>query len=144
MNGKFYDLPQEKQHTIINAALHVFAKYDYRKASTDEIAALAGISKGLLFHYFTNKKGLYLFLYQYATDFFIKEMSRLHDYTETDFFRLLVNAQMCKLAVLSKHPDILLFMIQAYFEESSAVKNEIDKSFGAIVSDSSHRFLERA
>ncbi len=144
MNGKFYDLPQEKQHTIINAALHVFAKYDYRKASTDEIAALAGISKGLLFHYFTNKKGLYLFLYQYATDFFIKEMSRLHDYTETDFFRLLVNAQMCKLAVLSKHPDILLFMIQAYFEESPAVKNEIDKSFGAIVSDSSRRFLERA
>ena len=88
MNNKFFDLPQEKQNTIINAALHVFAKYDYKKASTDEITSLAGISKGLLFHYFENKKGLYLFLYKYAISFFIKEMSSMHDYTETDFFKI--------------------------------------------------------
>ncbi|MGN0407341.1 MAG: TetR/AcrR family transcriptional regulator [Bacteroides sp.] len=144
MNNKFFDLPQEKQNTIINAALHVFAKYDYKKASTDEITSLAGISKGLLFHYFENKKGLYLFLYKYAISFFIKEMSSMHDYTETDFFKILVNAQMCKLAVLSKHPDIMLFIVQVYYEESPVVKDEIDKGFSAIIADSSRRFLERA
>lgn len=144
MNGKFYDLPHEKQKRIINAGLHVFAKYDYKKASTDEIANCAGISKGLLFHYFENKKELYLFLYQYATEFFVKEMSKQHDYAETDFFRILVNAQMCKLAVLSEHPDIMLFIMQAYFEECPTVKDEIDTSFGVIVAESSRRFLERA
>ncbi len=143
MNNKFFDLPQEKQNTIINAALHVFAKYDYKKASTDAITSLAGISKGLLFHYFENKKGLYLFLYKYAINIFIKEMSSMHDYTETDFFKILVNAQMCKLAVLSKHPDIMLFIVQVYYEESPVVKDEIDKSFSAIIADSSRRFLER-
>lgn len=144
MNKKFYDLPQEKQDAIINAALHVFAKYDYKKASTDEIVSLAGISKGLLFHYFENKKGLYLFLYQYATDYLVREMRKQHDFSETDYFRIVVNAQMSKLAVLSKHPDIMLFLVQAYYEESPVVKNELDKSFGMIVTDSSQRFLERA
>ena len=144
MNTKFYDLPQEKQDTIINAALHVFAKYDYKKASTDEIVAVAGISKGLLFHYFENKKGLYLFLYQYAADVLIREMRNQHDFSETDYFRIVVNAQMSKLSVLSKHPDIMMFLIQAYYEESPVVKNELDKSFGMIVADSSKRFLERA
>ena len=38
-----------------------------KKASTDDIAAKAGISKGLLFYYFHNKKELYLYLLEYAT-----------------------------------------------------------------------------
>lgn len=144
MNEKFFNLPQEKQKNIINAALHVFSKYDYKKASTDEIARLAGISKGLLFHYFDNKKGLYLFLYDYACKFLIKEMSAAHDYNETDFFRIMVNAQMGKLAVLSEYPDIMLFIMKAYFEEDPAVKGELDTSFVSIVAQSSQRFLERA
>ena len=45
MNQKFFDLPEEKQQRIINSALTVFSKYDYKKASTDEIVRLAGISK---------------------------------------------------------------------------------------------------
>ncbi len=46
MNEKFFALPEEKRHQIINAAIEVFSKYDYKHASTDLIAAKAGISKG--------------------------------------------------------------------------------------------------
>ena len=59
MNEKFFDLNREKQDRMINAALRVFAKNGYRHASTDVIVREAGISKGLLFHYFTNKIGLF-------------------------------------------------------------------------------------
>ena len=52
MNDKFYLLEEEKQLKIINAAMEVFGKNEYKKASTDLIAAKAGISKGLLFYYF--------------------------------------------------------------------------------------------
>ena len=38
MNEQFYELPQEKQMRIINAALEVFAQNDYKHAVTDEIA----------------------------------------------------------------------------------------------------------
>lgn len=144
MNEKFFELPEKKQNAVINGALHVFAKYDYKKASTEEIAAAAGVSKALLFHYFENKRGLYLFLYDYAVDIFLGEMRAMQDSSERDFFRIIINSQMSKMAILSKYPDITMFILNAYFEESPEVKNDIDKSFAAAAADSSRKFLERA
>ncbi|MGN1417576.1 MAG: TetR/AcrR family transcriptional regulator [Oscillospiraceae bacterium] len=144
MNEKFYDLPEEKREQMLNGALHVFAKYDYKKASMEEIAAAAGVSKALLFHYFENKRGLYLFAYSYSTDFFLREMRAMQDDSETDYFQMIVNSQRSKLAILAKHPDIMMFLIKAYYEESPEVRNDIDKSFAEVLADSSRRFLERA
>ena len=59
MNEKFFDLKKEKQDRMINAALKLFAENGYRRASTDDKVKEAGISKGLLFHYFISKIGLY-------------------------------------------------------------------------------------
>lgn len=56
MNEKFFELSQERQNQIINGALKIFSKSSYYQTSTLEIAKEAGISKGLLFHYFKNKK----------------------------------------------------------------------------------------
>lgn len=61
MNEKFYSLPEEKQRKIINAGFRVFSQNSYKKSPMNEIADLAGISKSLLFHYFHNKRELYLF-----------------------------------------------------------------------------------
>lgn len=38
----------------------VFSERAYDEISTDELARLAGISKGLLYHYFKNKRGFYV------------------------------------------------------------------------------------
>ena len=38
MNEKFFALPEEKRHQIINAAIEVFSKYDYKHASTDPVS----------------------------------------------------------------------------------------------------------
>ncbi len=144
MNDKFYTLPMEKQHTILNAAMHVFSKYEYKKCSTEEIAKKAGISKALLFHYFEGKKDLYLYLYQYALDFFVREMSKTHDYNETDYFKILVNAQMNKMDILRVHPDLMQFLVKFYLEENPEVYDEKNKEFAAILSESSKRFMDRA
>ena len=69
MNDKFYALPEEKQSQIINAAYKVFATNQYKKAPTSEIAAEAGISKSLLFHYFYNKQELYTFFMESCSRF---------------------------------------------------------------------------
>ena len=62
MNPKFFALPEEKRRAIINAGYRVFSQNSYKKSPVSEIADAAGISKALLFHYFHNKKELYLFL----------------------------------------------------------------------------------
>ena len=66
MNEKFFALPEEKRRRIVNAAMEAFGKNEYKRASTDDIAARAGISKGLLFHYFGSKKELYFYLYRHV------------------------------------------------------------------------------
>lgn len=144
MNEKFFSLPKERRDTIINAALHVFAKYDYKKASTDEIASLAGISKGLIFHYFGSKKGLYLFLYDYAADFILGEMRGITDSAETDFFKIIINSQNCKMSMLAKHPDCMTFILKAFYEDSPEVKSGVDNTFGDIEKSTAMNFLARA
>jgi AcrR family transcriptional regulator len=62
MYESFYKLSLEKQEAIINAAYDEFGSKSYSMASTNDIAKKAGISKGLIFHYFGNKEGLYIFL----------------------------------------------------------------------------------
>ncbi len=144
MNDKFYKLPQQRQQEILRGAISIFAKYDYKKASTEDIAKAAGISKALIFHYFGSKKELYLFLNQYAEDYVIREMSALHHHEKSDFFDILTDAQICKMKILSVYPDIMLFLMRGYFEKSQEVRGELDRSFGNILMDSKSRFLARA
>ena len=77
MNEKFFDLNREKQDRMINAALRIFAENGYRHASTDIIVKEAGISKGLLFHYFTSKMGLFSFLFDYSIRYMLFEYDGL-------------------------------------------------------------------
>ena len=51
---KFESLPEERQDAIVEAAVEMFGRFDYKSASTEEIARKAGISKGLLIFYIKN------------------------------------------------------------------------------------------
>lgn len=59
---KFMTMEAEKRERVINAALKEFSK-GYMAANTDVIVKEAGISKGMLFHYFGSKRGLFLLPY---------------------------------------------------------------------------------
>ena len=86
MNPKFYSLPKEKQSALLNAGFHVFSQNSYKKSPMSEIADAAGISKALLFHYFHNKKELYLFLWDTCCRITVEEMTRSGTYEQTDLF----------------------------------------------------------
>ena len=92
MNGKFFDLKKEKQDRMINAALKVFALHGYRRASTDDIVKEAGISKGLLFHYFESKIGVYNFIYDYSVRYMSLELKSSVSSSEKNLFEI-INAQ---------------------------------------------------
>ena len=76
MNEKFFNLPKEKQQAILDAGYRVFSQNSYGKSPMSEIAAEAGISKGLLFHYFRNKKELYLYLWDNCARVTIEAMEK--------------------------------------------------------------------
>lgn len=118
MNEKFFDLKKEKQDRMINAALKLFAENGYRRASTDEMVKEAGISKGLLFHYFTSKAGLYEFICDYSVKFVIMEMSSTVGKEEKDYFRLRLQIEKAKMTAMKNFPYIQLFLLQMEKETS--------------------------
>lgn len=120
MNEKFFDLNREKQDRMINAALRVFAQNGYRHASTDVIVKEAGISKGLLFHYFSNKIGLFSFLFDYSVRYMLFEFDRLISAKETDYFVICKEMEKAKLNVLRSYPYMHEFI------EKSLEENQLD------------------
>ena len=119
MNEKFFDLKKEKQDRMINAALKAFAVNGYKRASTDEIVKDAGISKGLLFHYFDTKLGLYEFVYDYSVRYLIMEMSAAISQKETDFFTLYEQKEMCKIQALKNYPYMQQMINRSMLEDDA-------------------------
>lgn len=130
MKDKFFDLKKEKQDRIINGALKIFALNGYKRASTDEMVKEAGISKGLLFHYFESKKGVYIFICQYSARYLAMEFSRAVGKQETDFFELQKQMELAKLRIMKNYPYMQYFLNQAFLETDeeavTATEEEID------------------
>lgn len=127
MFSKFLNLDQEKQHRIINAAIKEFAQKGYDKASTNEIVKEAGISKGLLFHYFQNKKQLYLFLFEYCYELIADEFYKKINLAESDFFTRIRQSIKIKMDLLTQYPDLFDFIQIAMMEDSTEIKVEMEK-----------------
>lgn len=125
MYSKFLSLKPEKQERILNAAIKEFADKGYTDASTNEIVKAADISKGLLFHYFQNKKQLFLFVFDYCIDLLTEEFFPRIDLNERDFFTRLRQVMVAKLELLSKHPEMFKFFATAYMENASEVNEEL-------------------
>ena len=125
MNERFFELKKEKQDRMINAALEVFSKHGYYHSSTDEIVKTAQISKGLLFHYFISKLGLYSFLYDYATRFVTLELTQNVSKDENGFFELYKNILAAKADSLSQYPYIFKFLKNADEETNVEAVSEI-------------------
>jgi TetR/AcrR family transcriptional regulator len=122
---KFKQLPFQKQNKIIDAALLAFGANGYKKASVSDIAAIAGISKAMVFHYFGTKKELYLYLLRYCYDIISEALNEKLDISISDFFDRIMLSSEIKISVLNKHPATLSFLINAYYESNEEVKDEI-------------------
>ena len=57
-NEQFEEIRSTRKFQIMEAALEVFAKEGYDKASISKIAEAANISKGLMYNYFSSKEEL--------------------------------------------------------------------------------------
>lgn len=129
MNNKFFALPQDKQKAIINSAYRVFSHNDYSKAPMSEIAASAGISKSLLFHYFENKLSLYMYLWKLGMKLTSDETKKFKVTDTDDLFEMLSRANRAKCSLMRSHPYIYQFTLKAYYEENPAVKEHIQKIY---------------
>lgn len=110
----------EKRDRIINAAIEEFASFPYEKASTNNIVKNAGISKGLLFHYFTNKKVLYETLIRFVVHTLYHAIAERIDWDETDLFERIKQIAIVKLDVSRCYPHMYDFLMNMLVYKKAA------------------------
>lgn len=74
MNGR--DLASETAVKLIESATALFNDFGYSGTSINDIAKKAELSKGILYHYFSNKDEVYLFCLKKCINDFIASMEQ--------------------------------------------------------------------
>lgn len=129
MNERFFSLPEERRVRMMNAGYRVFAHNSYKKSPMGEIAEAAGISKPLLFHYFGNKRGLYLFLWRACVENTQRTMERCGCYEPMNFFEQMRRGLRAKMELTRMYPDMALFAMKSFYEEDAEVYDDVRRCY---------------
>lgn len=129
MNDKFYSLPEAKQKAIIDAGYRVFSQNSYKNSPMSEIARAAGISKSLLFHYFHNKKELYLFLWDQCAKSTVEHLTSQDCYGKRDLFESMELGLRAKMELIRRSPDMAAFAIRAFYEKDAEINAAVQESY---------------
>ena len=138
MNQRFFDLKKDKQDRIINTVIRHLGLHGFSRTSTDEIVREAGISKGLLFHYFENKQGMFIFAYDFGARYLILELQSQIREPSADFFALQRQLLEAEVMVMRKYPCLFLFLERAQTEEVPELRAAVQEKAGAIRSLEEH------
>jgi AcrR family transcriptional regulator len=109
----FASIDAAKQQRILHAALEEFSAHDYAAASTNAIVEAADISKGLLFHYFGSKEGLFAYLFAWSNELLFDEILSHATLAEGDYFDLSAHFLQAKLAATLRYPLETRFYLRA-------------------------------
>lgn len=109
----------EKIDRIIAAAVEEFARYPYLKASTNTIAKNAGVSKGLLFHYFGSKQALYDQVTGIVLNKLFGEITGQIDWDERDVLKRIKALMIVKIKIGHMYPNMFEFVLKVLAEKDA-------------------------
>jgi len=140
----FEKISDEKQAAIIQSGIAEFSRKSYMDASTDEITKNCGISKGLLFHYFGNKKNFYLYCLELALKRLLTDVPKPD---QTDFYGIIFFYADEKFKLCEKYPGEMRLVNMAAREMSAKVlkeKNELIVRYMIRTREKSQQIMEKA
>ena len=104
---------EEKELEILLAATEEFSEKGFFQTKTEDIANRAGVSKGLVFHYFKSKKNLYNQVVKVA----IQKLEELFDYTQfpnESLVNLFDYSLKRKFEIAESHAAEMALMLDVY------------------------------
>ena len=122
---KFLALTEEKRTAILNAALQCFGKFGYEKASINDIAVAAHISKASVFQYFGSKKQLYIYLLEYCKKIIEGIFDKEALNSQTDLFDRILASSRMEMESFQNQPFILQFITSVWEETSPEVADAL-------------------
>jgi len=112
----------------MRAALEEFAERGYAMASTNAITARAGISKGLLFHYFGSKKNLYVQVLREIVGREIERFRRSVPEPHPDIVERLLQISLYKQKLVREDPVATRFLATV-LQAPEEIKPEVARLF---------------
>ncbi|MEW6376656.1 MAG: TetR/AcrR family transcriptional regulator [Thermodesulfobacteriota bacterium] len=125
-NKTFFNLPEEKQKRVIDIAIEEFSEKGYEGASTNRIVSKLGIAKGSIYQYFTNKKSLFLYIFDYAVELVRKRLKQVKSETKDDpFFERIRKSLLAGIDFVEQHPSIYRIYLKMMFEREAPFRHEL-------------------
>lgn len=113
-----------KKTVIWEACMSEFAEKGYHRASTNAIAERAGVSKGLIFHYFGNKQKIYRGLVEEVLDQVERRvLSALP--SGKSFMDTIMEISEVKMTVYREKPLYLSLLTQAFYNPPDFYREEM-------------------
>jgi TetR/AcrR family transcriptional regulator len=131
----------EKRAHILDAALTEFAEVGYERASTNSIAARAGVAKGLVFHHFGSKDDLFGAVADDVVKLFTQRFEEFVADAPPDLFARVLAWTDVKLAIAREDPRRLRFFVGALVNAPDEVKQKTRAQGEAIASRLMPRLL---
>lgn len=137
-------MDEEKKQKILNASIEEFSK-GYSLASTNEIVRKAGVSKGLLFHYFGSKKNLFITVFKETMSRLEKRLLALYEADQEnikgDIFHRLTKIALMKLRLFQDEPALYQFVATALQDSPEDIKQELQALIDVAAEDGRIKFL---
>ena len=123
------ETPNSPSTAILDAAEEEFAKYGLSGARTDAIAARTGVTKAMIYYYFTSKEALYQAVLERAFSDRIKEVEQVVQECKCP-----ADAQLHAYfrACFSRTPNTILTISGIMFHEAMQNKGKYYKQIGII------------
>jgi AcrR family transcriptional regulator len=120
----------DRRRQLIELGLRAFTARPYDEVSIDAIAAEAGISRGLLFHYFATKRGYYVACLEIAAEELVRETFSLE--TGTPLERLLAGLE-AYFRYVGEHASAYATLLRAGVGADPVVRGLVDATRARII-----------
>jgi AcrR family transcriptional regulator len=141
--AQYEEIRKSRKKQIMESALEVFASEGYHRASISKISAHAGISKGLLYNYFTSKEELLMEVLMEGTNRIREIFRKIQDELDTpEELKIFIRGSM-DLMRRDPHYYKTYFTVLFQPEAYQAVKENYEKVVGSLMEDIAFYFQKK-
>lgn len=125
----FKDLGWHKQEAIIEVATRAFSDKGFSLTSTNDISKAAGISKGSLFKYFSNKERLYMYVLDCAMVKMQRDLQPVVDPAVKNIFDDLLFFADLEFSWCIENLQAYLLIVQAVNKDNNPLYHKIKDKY---------------
>lgn len=125
----FHELNEEKKARITDVGLNEFAQYSYNESSTNRIVKNAGIGKGSLFKYFSNKEDFYFYILDYVIADLVANLEKEITKLPSDLFERTIKYSELEFAWYIQDPDKYKLLKKAFMKDNTEIFKKTEERY---------------